>query len=242
MKILIAEDRQPLQEAIRFLMDDWGYQADIVDNGLEAVGKAFEEKYDLCLMDLNMPIMDGWEAARIIRNKIRFVPTLALTANSHFRGQQNLDTEFDDYMEKPYDYRVLHEKIIDLTVKSVEIEKRKTRIAVTKEMPMNPEHLKELRELDKKGLSILYMRDKGTKFIVHKNVQNKISHEFLKEGNEIVGFIDHSEDEPGLCHLYKYNLNTSVKCLLPEVLKEKITQENEEMEKYDKPIFKKETD
>lgn len=242
MNILIAEDRQPLQEAIRFLMDDWGYEADIVDSGLQAVGKASEKKYDLCLMDLNMPIMDGWEAAKTIRNKIRFIPTLAVTANSHFRGKRNLGIGFDDYMEKPYDYRVLHEKIIDLTVKSVEIERRKNRIAVKKEMPMNPEHLKELRELDRKGLSILYMRDKGTKFIVHKNAQNKISHEFLKEGKEIVEFIDHSEDKPGLCHLYKYNLNTSVKCLLPEELEEKTKQENEEMGKYDKPIFKKEKD
>ncbi|MCK5240966.1 response regulator [bacterium] len=63
MEILIAEDRQLLQEAIRFLMDD---------RGCEAMRKASEKKYDLCLMDLNMPIMDGWEAAKTIRNKIRF--------------------------------------------------------------------------------------------------------------------------------------------------------------------------
>jgi CheY-like chemotaxis protein len=69
VKILIAEDNPTTQEFTGALMEDWEYEFDMASNGLEAVtlATAHEGQYDLCLMDMDMPIMNGWEAAKIIR-------------------------------------------------------------------------------------------------------------------------------------------------------------------------------
>lgn len=227
MKILVAEDHQPLQATIKYLMEDWGYQADVVSNGQEAVRKAGENQYDLCLMDLNMPIMNGFEAAKIIRRKLKFVPILALTSNARSEMRQCWEAGMDDFMEKPFDCQALNEKIINLTVKAVTIQKNRDRIRRKKEMPMNADHLKELRELAKKGLVKLVLRGKGDEFIVHQNVQNKISHDFIAEGRELSVFLDRAEDKPGVCHLYKANLYANMRYLLPEELEQLVSEEDE---------------
>jgi len=72
----------------------------------------------------------------------------------------------------------------------------------------------ELRRLDEKGLTKLIVKAAGGELVVHKNMQNKIAHDFVVEGQEIAQFLDRSEEKPGVCHLYRHSLN--VKCLLPK--------------------------
>ena len=87
--------------------------------------------------------------------------------------------------------------------------------------------LQELRELKKKGLTKLKLVGLGYVFIVHKNIQNKISHDLIGECKELSEFIDRSPSEPGRCHLYKANLHVTKDLLLPEELSEEIRKENE---------------
>jgi len=67
MNILVAEDYQPNRILIGKIMVKWGFKPKIVSNGREAVDLAEGNAYDLCIMDINMPVMDGLEATKKIR-------------------------------------------------------------------------------------------------------------------------------------------------------------------------------
>lgn len=97
---------------------------------------------------------------------------------------------------------------------------------------MNSEELKELTELKEKGLTRLKLVSLGHAFIVHRNIQNKISHDFIREGKELSTFIDRSPTEPGFCHLYKFNLHITKSLFLPEELDEAIRNEDEIVMKF----------
>ena len=67
IRILIVEDNEDNQELMRFLLERAGYDVISVENGLEGVETARREKPDIILMDLSLPELDGWSAARQIR-------------------------------------------------------------------------------------------------------------------------------------------------------------------------------
>jgi len=238
MRILIAEDRPTLQAALRYLLADWGWHPDIVSNGQEAVDMAFVHPYDLILLDLHMPILDGLSAARIIRDNLpRHVPIMALTANSWDR-EKCLASGFDDFMVKPWDIYDLHDRIQSLTVNAAVIERCEDYLRFGKEQPMNAEHLQELRNLDQKGLAKLIVRAHGGELVVHKNIQNKIAHDFVVERQEVSEFLDRSDDKPGLCHLYRCSYN--VKCLMPEELERLAREEDQRLGVFGRAVLKKE--
>jgi two-component system, sensor histidine kinase and response regulator len=117
LKILLAEDNIVNQKVATGMLKKMGHGVVVVENGLEAV-KAFEGKaFDLILMDGQMPVMDGLEAARQIRNreeksKIGRIPIIAVTANA-MKGDREkfLAAGMDDYLAKPIKRRNLEEVI-----------------------------------------------------------------------------------------------------------------------------------
>lgn len=103
MKIPIAEDEAMNQTLAGNLMNHWGFDFDMVSNGQEAVEHAQrnEGEYDLCLMDIDMPVMDGFEATKIIREKLKYFPIMALTGNPMAKGRFS-EMGMDDFLAKPY--------------------------------------------------------------------------------------------------------------------------------------------
>ncbi|MDH3976808.1 MAG: response regulator [Deltaproteobacteria bacterium] len=233
MKILIAEDNLRLQKSVGMLLKCWGFDFDTANNGQEAVERAVanEGKYDLCLMDIDMPIMNGCEAARAIRRELKYFPIMALSGNACIE-EKYAAAGMDDYLPKPFEADRLLGKINELTIKSLKISFRKNDLHFIKEMPMDAAELKELRELDKKGLAKFSLIDADHKFIAHKNLQNKVSHDFIAKGKLLSEFLDRSEDDPGIIHLYSSNLHANKKHILPETFQELALLEDEEFRNY----------
>lgn len=80
--ILLAEDALDNQLLVATILGDHGAKVEIAQNGKIAIKKAFEKKYDIILMDLQMPLMDGYQATRILRNEGFRQPIVALTAHA----------------------------------------------------------------------------------------------------------------------------------------------------------------
>ncbi|NQX02929.1 response regulator, partial [bacterium] len=119
LRILVAEDNTNNQKIIRLLLNRLGITPDIVADGAEAVTAASSKPYDIIFLDIQMPIMDGLEAARRIR-KLAFVkrPTLvALTANVFQEDRDaTLAAGMDDYLAKPVTLTRLREKLTSLVI------------------------------------------------------------------------------------------------------------------------------
>jgi CheY-like chemotaxis protein len=105
-RILVAEDNPVNQQLARAMLLRLGYQADVVGNGQEAVDVVTTMPYDLVLMDCQMPVMDGFEATRAIREREgerRHTHIVAVTANAMEGDRQRcLDAGMDDYLPKPF--------------------------------------------------------------------------------------------------------------------------------------------
>ncbi|RMG86175.1 MAG: response regulator [Bacteroidetes bacterium] len=116
LKILLVEDHFLNQIATKKVLTTWSelVSVDIADNGLVGVEKFKEHGYDLILMDIQMPVMNGLEAARKIR-EFSDVPIIALTANSTKQEQDKaFEVGINDYLAKPFKPHELYAKIMNL--------------------------------------------------------------------------------------------------------------------------------
>jgi CheY-like chemotaxis protein len=101
-KVLIAEDYDGLREYGKLLLESYGLKTTLAVDGKQAVKKAISDSFDLILMDLRMPNMDGYQAVKQLRNKNNTTPIIAVTAHA-MRGYKEicLSKGFDDYISKP---------------------------------------------------------------------------------------------------------------------------------------------
>jgi CheY-like chemotaxis protein len=114
LRVLVAEDNPINQKLARALLENLGCEVDLVSNGEEAVERLRKNQYDLCLMDIWMPIIDGLTATEIIRREIsKKIPIIALTAAAMKEDKERcLAAGMNDYLSKPVDPRKLKEKIL----------------------------------------------------------------------------------------------------------------------------------
>lgn len=124
LRILAAEDTETNRLLLRFMLDGLGQRADYVENGVEAINAWSREKYDVILMDCQMPTMNGFDATREIRrreteagvaekDRIRII---ALTANA-LKGDREacLAAGMNAYLSKPYAIQQLHDVLVPVT-------------------------------------------------------------------------------------------------------------------------------
>jgi CheY-like chemotaxis protein len=118
LKILLVEDNAVNQKVASLILKHIGYDCSIADNGKEAIQAIEADHYDVVLMDLSMPVMDGIEAAKIIKEKFPNPPVLiALTA--HAMGEEIEKCKavgFSDYATKPIDKVELKRILDNITV------------------------------------------------------------------------------------------------------------------------------
>jgi two-component system sensor histidine kinase/response regulator len=120
-RVLLAEDVKLNQILTQKLLARSGYQIDIAENGLQAVEAMRTADYDVILMDVQMPEMDGIEATRQIRalpGAKKFVTIIALTAQVEGNTEEDLRAAgMDDYISKPINFDILFSKLSALAAK-----------------------------------------------------------------------------------------------------------------------------
>jgi len=117
VRVLVVEDSLPNQELLRVHFESLKCVCDYVINGKEAIEMLKKNKYDICFMDLQMPVMGGLEATKIIRQEMNLdMPIVALTA-AEFQEEKDRCYELgmNDYLPKPFGLEQLKEKIITCT-------------------------------------------------------------------------------------------------------------------------------
>ncbi len=112
--VLLVEDNQMNVLIAKRLLEKWKMIVDLAENGLKAIEKVENNEYDIVLMDLQMPEMDGYEATRILRKKGFKLPILALTASAMYDKSSKLgSTGLDGLVTKPFNPKDLYKAISD---------------------------------------------------------------------------------------------------------------------------------
>lgn len=116
MRILLAEDEVSLSKAVVKILEKNNYCADAVYNGLDALCYLENSDYDIAILDVMMPKMDGIAVLQQLREKGNMVPVIMLTAKSEIDDKVlGLDSGANDYMTKPFDTKELLARIRVLT-------------------------------------------------------------------------------------------------------------------------------
>lgn len=112
IKILVVEDDKELNEIVTSYIKKEGYVVESVFNGLDALNKIYENKFDLILSDIMMPLCDGFELARTIREEDQRTPIIFMSARDDKPSKQiGYKVGIDDYITKPFDLDELVLKI-----------------------------------------------------------------------------------------------------------------------------------
>lgn len=115
-RVLLVEDNTINQQVAREILEDVGLVVDIADDGLEATLRVTEAIYDVVLMDIQMPNMDGYQASRQIRGDPLFakLPIIAMTAHAMSGDREKcLQAGINDYISKPVNKSQLYEKLVE---------------------------------------------------------------------------------------------------------------------------------
>ena len=116
-KILLVEDNEMNRDMLSRRLKRRGYEVSIAVNGQEGIDMTIDENPDIVLMDMSLPVIDGWEATRQLKNnpQTQSIPIMALTAHAMSGDREKaLEAGCDDYDTKPIDLKRLLKKIENL--------------------------------------------------------------------------------------------------------------------------------
>ncbi len=117
-RVLLVEDNELNRDMLIRRLNRAGIEVVVAENGQQALDKMLAEQPSVVLMDMNLPVMDGWTASRMAREdeRISHIPIIALTAHAMEADRLNaLEAGCDDYATKPVDFPGLLIKIEKLT-------------------------------------------------------------------------------------------------------------------------------
>ncbi len=150
IKVLVVEDMSLNQLLMKTILDEFGFERDIAANGKIAIEKMQNKTYDIILMDLQMPEMNGFEATEYIRNTLHSkIPIIALTADvTTVDFDKCKAAGMNDYIAKPVDEKLLYTKIVGLVKKETPIQNTATENG---KLPLN--------SLDIKRVNLTYLQE-----------------------------------------------------------------------------------
>ena len=113
-KILLVEDHEEIWDFLSRRLKRRGYEVVVAQDGQEGLDKARSERPDLLLLDMNLPVVDGWSVAQTLKGdtETKSIPIIALTAHAMAGDRDNsLNAGCDDYHAKPVDFSQLLNQI-----------------------------------------------------------------------------------------------------------------------------------
>lgn len=112
MRILVVEDEHRIAQAIKEGLEQESYAVDLAFDGLDGYNAAVNDEYDLIVLDVMMPELNGYEVVKKLRDDGKHTPVLMLTAKDQNKDiVQGLDSGADDYLQKPFSFEVLLARI-----------------------------------------------------------------------------------------------------------------------------------
>jgi two-component system copper resistance phosphate regulon response regulator CusR len=130
MKILIVEDEQKTGDYLRQGLTEAGFVVDLARNGIDGRHQALTEDYDLVVLDIMLPGLDGWEVLRDVRLAGKQMPVLYLTARDRVEDRvKGLESGADDYLLKPFAFSELLARVRTLLRRGKAIEVERLRAA-----------------------------------------------------------------------------------------------------------------
>lgn len=149
IKVLVVEDIPLNQLLMKALLDEFGFEREFAENGKIAIEMLEKNEYDVILMDLQMPEMNGFEATTYIREVLKLsTPIIALTADvTTVDFKKCIAIGMNDYIAKPVDERILYSKIVNLV--SNQAEQEEIDLNSTKEIVIELERSINLEYLDR---------------------------------------------------------------------------------------------
>ena len=130
MRILLIEDEAPLARMVQLSLQKANWQVEVEADGLRGFMRTCEERFDLVLLDLMLPGLDGWSVCRRMRDRRDPTPILMLTARDEIEDRvKGLELGADDYLPKPFDLRELQARSAALIRRSALQRRRVVRLA-----------------------------------------------------------------------------------------------------------------
>lgn len=184
--ILLVEDHEVNRKVAMLALNKIGVKVSVAENGREAVDMVISHRYDMVLMDCQMPVMDGFEATKTIRNRerldgIRHLPIVAMTANAMPGSrEQCLAAGMDDYLPKPFSVQHLENMVrkwIGPTPKILGVAE-----AVVPPQPNTQESTSETAEvlIDASILREIEMADAGMAAVVMESFRKNLEQDLGK--------------------------------------------------------------
>ena len=120
LNILLVEDNNLNIKLISSLFSEYSLKVQVAENGSVGIEKLKENKFDIILMDMEMPVMNGYDATTFIRKDLKNdIPIIAMTAHAMAGERERcLSLGMNDYISKPINATLLFDKIYELTIKS----------------------------------------------------------------------------------------------------------------------------
>jgi len=143
MRILLVEDEKKMAASLAKGFQEAGFTADLALDGEAGLELARAERFDLLIVDVMLPKMDGWELVRALRGEARRIPILFLTARDSVRDRvKGLDLGADDYLVKPFAFSELLARVRSLLRRSPAQEAEHLRVA---DLVIDTRHHKAIR-------------------------------------------------------------------------------------------------
>ncbi len=109
--ILVVDDCQDNLFLMQLILENQGYQVEIADSASQALRKMNSQRFDLILLDLMMPKMNGYEVIKYIRNNLPLIPVFLVTANNYVTKKQAIAAGANGIIYKPIDINLLTSRI-----------------------------------------------------------------------------------------------------------------------------------